>query len=108
MNNKLIYYIFIFLAISVAACAMMSRPALDREVIIDETQIAGDFSLILYGGTHGEDVETIAVLDLEGDEYTFEPFAPEFDFTIKEHLNSEDALREAFSFVSFHNWFWRA
>ncbi len=41
--------------------------------------ISGVFTIILYGN----DLETIAILGKEGERYTFEPFAPEFKYTVK-------------------------
>lgn len=72
-----------------------------------EEEIQGAFSLILYGGRHINDLETVAFLDIEGDHYEFEPYAPDFDFRIKRNMSAEDALKEAKNFVSFHNAFWR-
>jgi hypothetical protein len=71
-------------------------------------EITGVFSLILYGRRFADDVETIAILDLEGDGYTLDPFAPDFDFKIKKGLSAKEALEQAQKFVSFHNAFWRS
>lgn len=71
-------------------------------------EIMGTFSLILYGGRFSDDVETIAILDLEGDGYTLEPFAPDFDFRIKKGVSAKEALEQAQKFVSFHHAFWRS
>ncbi|MEW6161983.1 MAG: hypothetical protein AB1606_01485 [Nitrospirota bacterium] len=71
-------------------------------------EIKGTFTLILYGGRHINDLETIAFLDKEGDQYEFEPYAPEFDYKIKRESPAEDALNEAKKFVSFHNAFWHS
>lgn len=74
----------------------------------DDEIRSGNFSLIRYGGTHGEDIETVAILDIEGDNYTFEPYAPEYDFTITEHLPRDKAFQEAMRFVRWHHAFLRA
>ena len=71
-------------------------------------EITGTFSLILYGGRFSDDVETIAILDLEGDGYTLEPFAPDFDFRVKKGVSAKEALEQAQKFVSFHHAFWRS
>lgn len=42
-------------------------------------EIKGSFTLIFYGGRHINDLETAVFLDKEGDQYEFEPYAPEFD-----------------------------
>lgn len=85
-------------------------PAVDnpRTVeIADVEGITGTFVVILFGSRHSNDLETIAFLDLEGDEYTFQPYAPDFDFKVKKHLSAKDALHDAGSFVSWHPAFWR-
>lgn len=63
---------------------------------------SGTFSLILYGGRYGEDLESVAVLDKEGDGYTLTPFAPDFDFKVRKGTAAKDALKEAEEFVSWH------
>jgi hypothetical protein len=70
-------------------------------------EVTGSFTLILYGGRHSNDLETIVILDKEGDQYEFEPYAPEFDYKMKKGVSAGDALNEAKRFVSFHNAFWR-
>ncbi len=63
---------------------------------IDET---GTYTLILYGGRHFRDVESLALLDLEGDAYTLEPYAPDFDFRVIKNLPAREALERAESFL---------
>jgi hypothetical protein len=72
------------------------------------SEMTGTYRLILYGHRFANDVETIAILDREGDGYTFDVFAPDFDFKIKKDLPAADALKEAQGFVSFHRDFWRS
>jgi hypothetical protein len=71
-------------------------------------EITGTFNLVLYGGRFSDDVETIAILDLEGDGYLLEPFAPDFDFRIRKSVSAKEALEQAQKFVGFHNAFWRS
>lgn len=71
------------------------------------SEIKGTFTLILYGGRSADDLETIAILDLEGDGYSFEPNAPDFDFTVEKEVSAEKALSAAEKFVSFHTSFWQ-
>jgi hypothetical protein len=61
----------------------------------DVNTVTGSFTLILHGNRYGDDLETVAVLDIENDTYTFEPHAPSFDYKLKKNLNGEDALEEA-------------
>ena len=73
-----------------------------------DEEVTGSFTLILYGGRHANDLETIAFLDKEGDQYEFEPYAPEFDYKVRKGVSAADALKEARRFVSFHSAFWRS
>jgi hypothetical protein len=71
------------------------------------SEIKGIFTLILYGGNYSDDMETIAILDMEGDRYNFEVFAPDFDYRLTKGVPAEKALRIAEKFVGFHPAFWR-
>ena len=75
---------------------------------IKAEEVTGSFTLILYGGRHINDLETLVILDKEGDRYEFEPYAPEYDYKVKKGVTAGDALSEAKKFVSFHNAFWRS
>jgi hypothetical protein len=82
-----------------------------RYLKTEETQVSdvtGTFTLLLYGGRYSNDLETVAFLDKEGDQYEFDPYAPEFDYKVKKEVPAGDALTEARKFVSFHNAFWRS
>lgn len=71
-------------------------------------EVKGVFTLILYGGRDMNDIERLAILDLEGDKYTFEPYAPEFDYRIKKSLSEKEALEMSHKFVSSHNAFYHS
>ena len=73
----------------------------------DAVEIKGTFTVIFYGGAYADDLETVAILDNEGDQYTFEPFAPDFDYVIKKGLSAGEALKATEKFVTFHPSFWR-
>jgi hypothetical protein len=75
---------------------------------VDKVDTGKSYTLILYGGRHYNDLETIAIFDIEGDGYTFEPFAPNFDYLLKKGLSSEEAMINARAFVSGHFAFRRA
>ena len=86
----------------------LGRGKLLKTVSAEIADIAGMFTLILYGGQHSNDVETMAILDREGDRYTFEPFAPKFKYIVKGGLPAKEALEEAGEFISWHNSFHRS
>jgi hypothetical protein len=74
---------------------------------VKEDAVKGVFTLILYGARDIGDIETLALLDIEGDEYTLEPYAPAFDYKIKKGLSEKTALNEAYKFIGYHNAFLR-
>jgi hypothetical protein len=71
------------------------------------SEVKGAFTVILFGRAHADDLETVAFLDDESDQYTFEPFAPDFDYVMKKGLSGEEALAVTQKFVSFHLSFWK-
>ncbi len=73
-----------------------------------EQDVSGVFTLILYGGRDANDVEALAILDIKGDQYRFEPYAPEFDYKIKRDLPGKEALGEAYKFISYHPAFYNS
>ena len=76
---------------------------------VNIVDVTGTFTLILHGGNYFNDVHTIAFLDLEGDQYTFEPYAPEFEYRLVKGLSAKEALDKAQHFVStIDNCFWRS
>jgi hypothetical protein len=107
--KNIINCILALLVISVIAISVSF--ALEKPLKTEESKAAdiiGVFTLILYGGRFSDDIETIAILDYEGDQYTFEPYAPEFDYGIKKDVSAKEALEVAKKFISFHNSFWRS
>lgn len=67
------------------------------------SDIKGVFTVILYGARDINDIETVAILDFEGDQYTLEPYAPSFDYKVTKGLSEKAALEEAHKFISYHN-----
>lgn len=76
-----------------------------RAEAVRKAEPTGTVSLILHGGRHIEDIETVAILDLEGDGYTFAPWAPEFDYTTQKGVEAGAAIENAREFVSFSPYF---
>lgn len=86
----------------------LGRGKLLKTVPAEIADIAGTFTLILYGAEHSNDIETVAILDKEGDRYTFEPLAPKFKYIVKRGLTAKEALEKAGDFISWHNSFHRS
>lgn len=68
-------------------------------------EIAGTYTLLLHGNRYGNDVENVAVLDKEGDRYSFEILAPPYDYSIQSGLSAEEALKKAGEHVRSHHAF---
>jgi hypothetical protein len=71
------------------------------------SDVAVTFNVILYGNRYADDIENVAILDVSGDRYTFEPFAPSFDFSIVEDVPAKEAFEIAERFVSSHPDVWQ-
>ena len=96
--------------VCILVLAFLGSCATDRFIRTEPSEykeLAGSFTLILYGSRHSNDIETVAILDIEGDGYSFEPYAPEFDYRIKKGVHAKEAFKEAEHFVSWHSSFYR-
>jgi hypothetical protein len=71
-----------------------------RSEWVNPSDVTGTFTVILYGGNYLNDIHTIAFLDSEGDQYTFEPYAPEFEYRVLKGISAKEALDKAQDFVS--------
>jgi len=98
--------LLLFFAVVATGCS-----SLKQEIRLEngsEKEIAGTFSLVLYGGTYGNDVQALAILYKDDSPYTIVPYAPEFDYKIIKHIPAKDALAAAYSFTSQNPDFARA
>ncbi len=111
LHNKILRYaLTVVLSATVLILSLPYAFAFEKPLKTEAakaSEVTGTFTLILYGGGYSDDLETIAFLDYEGDQYTFEPFAPDFDFRIIKGVPAQEALKRAEKFVNFHNSFWR-
>lgn len=107
MKKNIHFFLFIFSVILFFEAKDVSAKFLKTEKA-GADEMKGTYTIIFYGGRHINDLETAAFLDKEGDQYEFEPYAPEFDYKIKKGVPAEEALKEARKFVSFHNAYWRS
>jgi len=102
-KRQRITFIATFLMLLSYGCVFLSvKERFTPEPLKDTKDIRGTFRVILYGANHLNDLETIAILDREGDQYEFEPYAPEFVYRIKKNLPANEALSEAEKFVGWH------
>ncbi len=72
---------------------------------VDPREITGDYSVIVYGGRHANDLETIGFFDREDDDYSIAINAPDFDYQTHHGMSAPDALKYAREAVGFHRSF---
>ncbi len=65
-------------------------------------EVGGTFTVILYGARYADDIETVAILDREGDPYTFVVQSPDYNYKVIKGMSAENALPRTAEFVSFH------
>ena len=73
-----------------------------RTLPAESGDLQGTYALILYGGNYADDLETIALLDKEGDRYTIELFAPPFSYRIIKGQTAAHAIPAAEQFIRRH------
>jgi len=62
-------------------------------------EVKGTFTLLLHGCRYPDDLENIAILGKEGDAHSFEIYAKDSAYMVKNGLTGEQALKEAEQFV---------
>lgn len=101
MQRVFIYIISIFLPfILLSSCSLTHYVNLKKEKATKEEITDGSVILILHGNRYADDLETIAILDIEGDGYKFVPYTPEYNYIVKSGISVWDAIKEAEVFVS--------
>jgi hypothetical protein len=95
-KRNMLFTVFLLCALSFISCTPGIR--LNTQAAQD-SQVAGTYTVIFYGCNFLDDLETIAFLDKEGDQYTFVPFAPAFNYRVKKGIDARDAVAEATRFV---------
>jgi hypothetical protein len=98
MPLSLILIAAIVLLIMVGITALSGDSYLKTEAA-EPTDVQGKFTLLLYGSSSPNDLASIAILDKDGDPYSFEIYAPDFSYTVQSGLNAAQALQEAERFV---------
>ena len=87
----------------VLACILLLQSCMQGKRLMTEpagrAELQGTYALILYGGNYSGDLETVAILDREGDRYVFEPYAPPFNYRVIKGQTADHALPAAKQFV---------
>ncbi len=103
MRKALLGFLFIYgILFLVYPAFLYSDDGRIRTEIVKDIDIGKTYLLILYGARHGNDLESAVIFDIEGDDYTFEPYAPHFDYKIERGLDYSRAIHRAQKFVSWH------
>jgi len=79
-----------------------------RTEVAAPSEITGNYILMLYGGRYSDDIENVAILDKEGDPYTFEIFARPDNYTVHVNVPAKEILDESQKFVRTHRSFLRS
>ena len=98
MPVNFIFIVVVFVLIIIGFLSLSGDDHLKTEAA-NPADVQGTFTLLLYGCSSRDDLANVAILDKEGDPYSFEIYAPDFSYTIKAGLNAAEALREAERFV---------
>src|SRR5271169_1811926 len=108
MRGKLKWIVLSFFTLAIAMVSSGCAPYQEiRTQDASEKEVAGTYSLILYGGLHGNDLESVAILNKEDAPYEIVPYAPEFEYLIIKHVPAKEALAKAYKFVSFNPYYSR-
>ena len=95
---NLFFIAVIILLVIVGLIALSGDGHLKTEAA-NPAEVQGTFTLLLYGSSSPNDLANIAILDKEGDPYSFEIYAPDFSYTVQAGLNAAQALQKAERFV---------
>ncbi len=98
MLVNIFFIAVIVLAIIISLIVLSGDIHLKTEAA-NPAEVQGTFRLLLYGSGSPNDFANVAILDREGDPYSFDIHAPKFSYTIRAGLNAAQALQEAERFV---------
>lgn len=106
MKNKITLFAALGLCLGffLVANSCVQRNSL-RTASVNPATVTGTYTIFLYGARHVNDIETAAVLAKEGTPYTFEIYAPDFDYKIIKGMPAKEAIEKATKFVSSHHEF---
>lgn len=88
----------LLLALIVSATACMPGVRLDT-FGAKEADVTGEYRVILHGCNYHNDLNTIAFLQKEGTGFTFDMYAPDFNYRVVKGLTAKEALSKAEKFL---------
>jgi predicted small secreted protein len=99
--KKHLTFILIVLAFLLTSCLTLS-PGLRRDIVTEPAKITGTYDLILVGGVYADDPDRIAIYDIPGDGYEFQPVTEEYRVKRLPGLSAQIALEKTKEFFSEH------
>jgi hypothetical protein len=106
-NAKIPFVLLLMLGLLFGAAACTQGIRLNTQGAQD-SEVAGNYTVIYYGCNFFNDLETIAFLQKESSGYDFEPYAPDFQYRVKKGLPAKEAMDSAMKFVGCNASFSRA
>jgi hypothetical protein len=100
-------YLAAFLATALLSASCAPGMHLDTRNAM-ESDVKGNYRVIFFGCNFFNDLETIVLLQKEDSRYTFEPYAPDFQYSVTKDIPAHDALASAEKFVKCNASFHRA
>jgi hypothetical protein len=98
-----LFRVFLLSLLLIAGAATAFAQELTRQPLAKPKELPGLFTLVLIGEAGGSsDAERVALLDPEGDAFTFRPVAPEYRVKTLVGLTAAAALSEAEKFFAGH------
>jgi hypothetical protein len=94
-----LFFIAAIVLLIILGLIALSRDTHLKTEAAKPTEVQGKFTLLLYGSSFPNDFVNIAILDKEGDPYSFEIYAPDFSYTVQAGLDAAQALQKAEGFV---------
>lgn len=90
-------------AVFLMGSSCSGRNYLRTAPVYDQKEIAGNFTLILFGTADNDGLEAVAFLDAVADDYEVVPYAPEFQYSIKRNIEGKEAVEMAIHYLGSHN-----
>jgi hypothetical protein len=92
------YLLIVLLPPVMISCSGIG-PMASTRLMDDAALPAGPYTLVLYGGQYREDLETVALLDQEGDDYHIKPFGAQFLYQTEAGVQRDEAVTKADYFL---------
>jgi hypothetical protein len=105
MSPGIIKLIILMGIVCICSC---TGPRYLRSVSAGPEEITGTCDLFLYGHRYADDFKNIAFLIPRGGKYSFELYAPKFNYVVRKGLPAGTAIGEAEQFIKFHYSFQRS